>query len=66
MATIATPPLLPFEEAISLKVDTIYEWLQERPVVFASPGIMQDFSYIMECVPTDNVYDIRHMIGQGR
>lgn len=66
LATIITPPLPPFKEAISLKVDTIYEWLQERSVVFASPGIMQGFSYIMENIPTDNVYDMRHMIGQRR
>jgi len=34
-------------------------------VVFGSPGVMKNFSYVMDYVPDDNVYDMRNMIGQG-
>jgi len=65
VAVLSTSPMATFEGAETVLMDNAYDWLDGQPVVFGSPGVMKNFSYVMDYVPDDNVYDMRNMIGQG-
>lgn len=58
-----TPPLVQNAEATQMIVDNVMDWLAGQRVVFASPRIMTEFSYVMDYVPSDNVYDLRAIVG---
>ncbi|QGY39569.1 DUF115 domain-containing protein [Pseudodesulfovibrio cashew] len=61
--TISTPPCPPFPEAETLAVNDVLGWLAGQQAVFASPGIMKEFEYIMDYAPGGNVYDLRRVAG---
>lgn len=65
LATVLTPPFSAFGEAEIVLVDDFYAWLGDKSVVFASPRMMKEYSYVMEYAPNDNIYDMRPMLGQG-
>jgi hypothetical protein len=54
-----------FEGAETVHINDAYSWLDGQAVVFGSPGVLKNFSYVMDYAPDDNVYDMRNIIGQG-
>ena len=61
--TFPIPPHPPFAGATAVPQGRLMHWLTGEQVVFASPGMMREFAYVMEYVPGDNVYDLRNITG---
>lgn len=53
----------PFDGARPIHVDDALDWLGGQRLVFASPGVMREYSYVMDYAPADNVYDMRAIVG---
>ncbi|WP_319467859.1 6-hydroxymethylpterin diphosphokinase MptE-like protein [uncultured Pseudodesulfovibrio sp.] len=61
VAEVADPA---YPEITVLHSHHLMKWLVSNPVVFASPGMADNFSYVLELSPSDNIYDLLPIVGR--
>ncbi len=61
VAEVADPA---YPEITVMHSHHLMKWLVSNPVVFASPGMVDNFSYVLELNPSDNIYDLLPIVGR--
>ncbi len=61
VAEVADPA---YSEITVIDRISLMQWIAEKPVIFASPGVVEHFSYALDLNPSDNVYDLLPIVGR--